>query len=300
MRLVPKNQGGNVLNTLGGYWKNLSDWFDTKQQGTALDEMGHPIMQSNGEMAQTYSSPKQDLSYTSIAILPTIAAYAGIPATVSGLAAGYFGGNVGSRIGAGAMKMLGGNEEAQEMGSDIGDFLGGLVGFKYGMELPVNYYVPRGNLYGGMPLGKRKVGNVNMRTGQFKNKEGEKAIIKMMNGKDKVNTELAPSLDEFKSKHPFKRPKQNPNESRVDYIKRIREAENQYNEIARIQHLAESPKDMWEKIILDYAEEDLEKGLISKYVFNQLSRGYTKPQSIYPYFNDPLNYMRQKQFTALE
>jgi hypothetical protein len=51
MRLVPKNQGGNVLNTLGGYWKNLSDWFDTKQQGTALDEMGHPIIQSNGEMA---------------------------------------------------------------------------------------------------------------------------------------------------------------------------------------------------------------------------------------------------------
>lgn len=300
MRLVPKNQGGNVLNTLGGYWKNLSDWFDTKQQGTALDEMGHPIIQSNGEMAQTYSSPKQDLSYTSIAILPTIAAYAGIPATVSGLAAGYFGGNVGSRIGAGAMKMLGGNEEAQEMGSDIGDFLGGLVGFKYGMELPVNYYVPRGNLYGGMPLGKRKVGNVNMRTGYFKNKEGEKAIIKMMNGKDKVNTELAPSLDEFKLKHPFKRPKQNPNENRVDYIKRVREAEDQYNEIARIQHLSESPKNMWRKIILDYAEEDLEKGLISKYVFNQLSRGSTKLQSIYPYFNDPLNYMRQKQFIALE
>lgn len=181
MRLVPKNQGGNVLNTLGGYWKNLSDWFDTKQQGTALDEMGHPIMQANGELAKTYFSPKQEVAAATIATLPATVMSMGFPAFVGGVGEAYIGSSIGGPVGASTIESLGGNEDAQQMGYDIGELLGGYAGFMRGRGIQnysknklYSWHSPEKDSDIPYTTPKRRIHQYNNRTGAHNNPEIER------------------------------------------------------------------------------------------------------------------------------
>lgn len=161
-KLIPKGQWGWVskvkdavresLNTAGEYYDKFSKAMNTAYTTTALDEMGHPIIQANGKMAQRTSTPKKDVTAAVTGItLPVSAVTVGVPATVGGIVGGMATGYIGNKAGRKVAKAVGANEKAQEMAGDVGGFVGsipgGVAGAKVGKTVEPILFGPDGKMF---------------------------------------------------------------------------------------------------------------------------------------------------------
>lgn len=118
-----------VLNKAGEVWHSAKKVLDTPYTTTALDEMGHPIVQADKSLAKSTSTPGQDITSAVAGVtLPISIATVGPTATAIGLTTGAIGGYAGSKVGSTAVSLMGGSENAQEMGAGLGGFLGGSAG----------------------------------------------------------------------------------------------------------------------------------------------------------------------------
>lgn len=121
-----------VLDKTGDVYKKVKDVTTTPYTITALDEMGHPIMQTNGKPTQYTSTAVKDAGAAMVGIgLPVGVATVGLPATIGGIVTSIPAGHIGKKVGENTVKVLGGNENAQEAFSTLGEFAGMGKGYKY-------------------------------------------------------------------------------------------------------------------------------------------------------------------------